>query len=155
MLCFPPAHQVRDFLKKLTIHRCIKTCARREEIPGPGWPAETWDSLPLLLSKRSMKECLEEIEMCSLKLGGIRLLPMLLKGMWGPAARRSKANKQARLVEREVCFISDAGHWGRGEDGRHLSKGLSHPCWEAGSESIIASRGGGGWWRGLHAETAY
>ena len=46
----------------------------------------------------------------------------------GPAARCSKANKQARLVEREVCFISDAGHWGRGEDGRHLSKGLSHPC---------------------------
>ena len=30
---------------------------------------------------------------------------------WGPAAHHSKANKEARLVEREVCFISDAGNW--------------------------------------------
>ena len=32
----------------------------------------------------------------------------------GPAAHRSKANKQARLVERKVCFTSDANNWGRG-----------------------------------------
>ena len=31
------------------------------------------------------------------------------------AAHRSKANKQARLVERTVCFISDAGNWGLGK----------------------------------------
>ena len=30
------------------------------------------------------------------------------------AAHRSKANKQGRLVERKVCFISDAGKWRRG-----------------------------------------
>ena len=30
------------------------------------------------------------------------------------AACRSKASKQARLVEREVCFISDASNWGAG-----------------------------------------
>ena len=35
--------------------------------------------------------------------------------MVGPAARRSRANKQARLVQRTVCFISDAGNWGLGK----------------------------------------
>ena len=34
--------------------------------------------------------------------------------MGGLAAYRSEASKQARLVERKVCFISDAGSWGRG-----------------------------------------
>ena len=35
---------------------------------------------------------------------------------WGPAARRSKANKEARLVERRVCFVLDASNrdWGGG-----------------------------------------
>ena len=42
--------------------------------------------------------------------------------MWGTAACPSKANKQAKLVERKVCFISDASIW-CGEGGRHLSKG--------------------------------
>ena len=28
--------------------------------------------------------------------------------MWGPAAGHSKVNKQARLVETKVCFISGA-----------------------------------------------
>ena len=40
----------------------------------------------------------------------------------GLAAYHPKANKQARLVERKVCFISDAGNWG-GDDGRRLSEG--------------------------------
>ena len=39
-----------------------------------------------------------------------------------PVAHWSKANKEARLVERKVCFISDAGNWGWGGGG-HLSKG--------------------------------
>ena len=30
----------------------------------------------------------------------------------GPAARRSKANKETRLVERKVCFILEAGSQG-------------------------------------------
>ena len=50
----------------------------------------------------------------------VTLLP---KGMrrWGgaggegPAARYLKANKQARLVERKVCFTSEASNWGEGE----------------------------------------
>jgi len=36
------------------------------------------------------------------------------------AARRLKANKQARLVERKVGFISDDSNWW-GEGSRHLS----------------------------------
>ena len=40
---------------------------------------------------------------------------------WGPAARCSKANKEARLVERKVCFILEAGSWGAG--GGLVSKG--------------------------------
>lgn len=28
----------------------------------------------------------------------------------GPSAHHSKANKQARLLERKVCFVSDAGN---------------------------------------------
>ena len=32
----------------------------------------------------------------------------------GPAAHHLKADKQARLVERKVCLISDAGIWGWG-----------------------------------------
>ena len=35
----------------------------------------------------------------------------------GLAVHHSKANKQARLVERKVCFISDAGNWGTGGEG--------------------------------------
>ena len=31
--------------------------------------------------------------------------------MVGLTACGSKADEQARLVEREVCFISDAGNW--------------------------------------------
>ena len=48
---------------------------------------------------------------------------MLPKGEVDPAAHRSKANKQARLVERRVCFISDASNRaGEGKE-EHLSKG--------------------------------
>ena len=36
---------------------------------------------------------------------------------WGPAARSSKANKEARLVERKVCFILDASNRGGGGGG--------------------------------------
>ena len=34
--------------------------------------------------------------------------------MGDTTACHSKANKQARLVERKACFISDASNWGRG-----------------------------------------
>ena len=33
--------------------------------------------------------------------------------MGGPSAHHLKANRQARLLERKVCFDSDAGNWGR------------------------------------------
>ena len=31
------------------------------------------------------------------------------KGKGGPSAHHSKANKEARLMERNICFILDAG----------------------------------------------
>ena len=40
--------------------------------------------------------------------------PVGESGVLGLAARRSKANKEARVVERKVCFVLDAGNW-RGE----------------------------------------
>ena len=42
--------------------------------------------------------------------------------VWYLAACHSKVNKQVRLVERKVCFISDASMWGEGK-GRCLAKG--------------------------------
>ena len=39
---------------------------------------------------------------------------LVTKSVWDPAARCSKANKQAKLMERKVCFISDASIWGLG-----------------------------------------
>ena len=43
---------------------------------------------------------------------------------WGLATHCLKPNEHVRLVERNICFISDAGNrrGGRGEGGRHLSK---------------------------------
>ena len=35
---------------------------------------------------------------------------LLPKGTWGLAAHRARANKQPRLVERKLCFISDASN---------------------------------------------
>ena len=66
----------------------------------------------------------------------------------GPSALHSKANKQARLVERKICFISDAGNW-RGDGGGYLSKGGLSPR-QAGGESFYRQSHRGG----LHAETA-
>ena len=54
----------------------------------------------------------------------LSLLLLLLKGR-GLAAHHSKANKQARLVEKKLDFISDA-LLGSGEGG-HLSKGRPPP----------------------------
>jgi len=38
------------------------------------------------------------------------IVKVLPKGVWDLAALCSKANKQARLMTRKVCFISDAGN---------------------------------------------
>ena len=68
--------------------------------------------------------------------------------VWDLAAHCLKANEHVRLVERNVCFISDAGNWGGvGEGGRHLSKGRLAPD-KQGVSAFIESRGG------LRAETA-
>ena len=73
---------------------------------------------------------------------------------WGPAACCFKANKKARLVERKVCFILDAGNWlcwGGGRawmEGGLLSKGRLPLPYNQWARAFI--EGG----RGLHAEMA-
>ena len=46
-------------------------------------------------------------------------------------AHCSKANKEAKLVKRKICFILDAGNWeiwvGRREREKSFSKGQLHP----------------------------
>ena len=61
------------------------------------------------------------------------------RGMGG--ASGSKANKQARLVERKDCFISDAVNWGEG--GGHCPKAYSCPD-KQGMRAFIDIMGGGG-----------
>ena len=70
--------------------------------------------------------------------------------MVGLAACCSKADEQARLVEREVCFTSDAGSWEE-EGVRHLFKGQLPPLPLAtsGARAFIDRAG-----RELHTETA-
>ena len=64
--------------------------------------------------------------------------------MRGRAARRSEVSKQARLVERQVCFASGAGSWG-GEGGGHLSSGrLLGPPQKQRRKAFVDRAGGGG-----------
>ena len=66
---------------------------------------------------------------------------------WGPAARHSKAIKEARLVERKVCFILDVNNRGGGVgEGRLLSKGWPPAPDNQGTRDFIDRE------RGLHAE---
>ena len=59
------------------------------------------------------------------------------------AAHRSKANKQASLVERKVCFISNAGSWGRGRVADICPKADSPPPGnQLGKSSYRQSVGG-------------
>ena len=65
---------------------------------------------------------------------------------WGRAARHSKANKEARLVGREVCFISEAGSLA-GEGQRPVQR-PTPPTDNQWARAFIDAG------RGLHAETA-
>ena len=66
----------------------------------------------------------------------------------GPAARRSKANEEARLVEMKVCFILDAGNkWG-GWGGRTPVQRPTPPSPDNQGARAFIDRG-----RGLHVET--
>ena len=66
---------------------------------------------------------------------------------WGLPAHRSKANKEARLVERKVCFILDVGNWVGG--GQTPVQRLTPPNPDDhGARGFIGRR------RGPHAETA-
>ena len=72
---------------------------------------------------------------------------VLLKPKVGSGCSLLKNQKEARLVERKVCFILDAGSWGWGKGGR-LSKGRLPPSYNQPARAFID----GG--RGLHAGTA-
>ena len=52
--------------------------------------------------------------------------------MWGLAACFSKANKQARLVERKVCLILDAGNWEWERVADICPKANCPPPWQVG-----------------------
>ena len=64
----------------------------------------------------------------------------------GLAARCSKANKQARLVERKVCFISDARNCRGGWQTSVQKPTPTPPCPEqAEGESFYRQELGGGY----------
>ena len=67
--------------------------------------------------------------------------------MEGLAASRSKANKQPRLVERKVYFISDADNWGQGRVDVCPKANSRLPPITSGARGLIDRR------RGLHAGT--
>ena len=64
--------------------------------------------------------CMNPLGLISFRIDWFDLLAVLgtLKNLLlkecvvGPSPCRSKANKQASLVEGNICFISDAGNWG-------------------------------------------
>ena len=80
------------------------------------------------------------------------------KSVWDPATPHSKANKQAGLVERKGCFISDASNC-RGSMVDICPKANSPPTPDKqGMRAFIEGGGSGvvvvGGWAELHAETA-
>ena len=77
---------------------------------------------------------------------------LLLKGVWDPA-QRSKANKQARLVERK--FILDASNWwGRGEDIFPKANSPPHPLPPGNQwgKSFYGQNWGGGYMPSEHGQ---
>ena len=46
---------------------------------------------------------------------------------WGSSCSHSEANKESRLVERKVCFVSEAGNLGWGKGGLLSKSQLPHP----------------------------
>ena len=68
-------------------------------------------------------------------------------GMWLLAAQKPK-KKEASMVERKVCFISDVGNLGRGWQ-TSVQRPTPHPDKQWVRAFIDRVRGGG-----LHAETA-
>ena len=66
----------------------------------------------------------------------------------GSDALHSKASREARLMDRNVCLISDASNSGSGGKGSTRVQRPDPPTDNQGARAFI------GWGRGLHAETA-
>ena len=67
---------------------------------------------------------------------------------WGLAAHHWKSNKQARLVKRKVCFISDGGKWGAVGRWTFVQRPTLPSLTVSGARAFIDRR------KVLHAETA-
>ena len=80
----------------------------------------------------------------------IREALLLRKGVWGLAACHSRASKQARLVERKVCFISNIGNcgWVRGGEWTSIQRLIPLHRQPVGQELFIDRS------RRIQAETA-
>ena len=79
-----------------------------------------------------------------LALLGLGAYPVTKRRVVGPAACCSKVNKQARLVERKVCFISDASNWGSAREQTSVQRQLA----TCGARAFID------WRKGLHVDPA-
>ena len=73
----------------------------------------------------------------------IQLWKLVCYQKWGPA-HRSKANKEARLVERKVCFNLEAGNWGGEVRAEFCPKAdtLPNPTLTIGGKSFYRRREG-------------
>ena len=86
-----------------------------------------WDAVPFLFFSEKLGK---DTSVCNQK--------------WGPTAHCPKANKEAKLVERKVCFILDAGNWGV-EGGRvdNCPKADSPPTLTIRGQELLYTEGGG------------
>ena len=62
---------------------------------------------------------------------------------WGLVAQRSKASEHAMLVERKICFISDAGNCGGGQTSvqRPTPRPSTHTHQQTGDKKFYRQRG--------------
>ena len=92
--------------------------------PAPGKPHSLSVSVKLVILGTSYKWNHTVLVLlwlaCFTEHNVLKVRPRCCNRKWGPASRHSKANKEARLVERKVCFILQAGSRGGGQ-GRRTS----------------------------------
>ena len=91
----------------------------------------TWPAKPKILPGL-LRKCLLSWEKG--QPWGQRLINTIVTESEGPAALCSEANEEARLVERKVCFISEACNPEGGVDS--CPKADSHPLTTSGQELL-------------------
>ena len=131
---------LRDFADGPVVETSHFHCRGVGSIPGPGARILhlcgqkkkkriicDWDAVPFLFFSEKLGK---DTSVCNQK--------------WGPTAHCPKANKEAKLVERKVCFILDAGNWGV-EGGRvdNCPKADSPPTLTIRGQELLYTEGGG------------